>query len=112
MLTYTNLIPDPKPCVKFLYYTGKWPNLCSGELALEIKGEKVTFSPRGYVPNVGIYPCFWSSGGGLNPNYEGTYQREWKIDVNKIPEEYRKYAAEIDKVFNENVEWGCCGDCI
>lgn len=88
--------------VKFISYTGKWPNLCSGILTLEIDGRKVQF---GY----GILnDLFWISGGGLNPNYH----REWKIDVNKIPEEYRKYASEIDRVFNKNVEWGCCGGCI
>ena len=35
----------------------------------------------------------------------------WVIDVEKIPEKYRKYAAEIDEVFNENVERGHCGGC-
>ena len=39
--------------VKFISYTGEYPNLCSGVLTLE-----------------------------------------------------------IDEVFNENVEWGCCGGCI
>lgn len=55
--------------VKFVSYTGRWPNLCSGVLTLE-------------------------------------------IDVNKIPEQFRKYATEINEVFNDNVPWGCCGGCI
>ena len=92
--------------VKFISYTGEWPNLCSGILTLEIDGKEVQF---GYGPPNNP---FWTSGGGLNPNYEGTYQGEWKIDVNMIPGKYRKYASEIDKVFNENVKWGCCGGCI
>lgn len=59
-----------------------------------------------------MYEPFWCSGGGINPNYEGTYSGEWEIDVLELPEQYRKYAKEIDMVFNENVEWGCCGGCI
>lgn len=92
--------------VKFISYTGKYLCLCSGILTLEIDGKKVRF---GYGT---LNDPFWVSGGGLNPNYEGAYQGEWKIDDDGIPEEYRKYAREIDEVFNENVEWGCCGGCI
>ena len=107
MLTYKELIPDSVSHVKFISYDGKWPNLCGGELTLEIDGEKVTF---GYQRR--MYPPFWTSGGGINPNYEGSYSGEWIINVREIPEQYRKYAREIDMVFNENVEWGCCGGCI
>ena len=92
--------------VKFISYTGKWPNLCWGILTLEIDGKKAQF---GYGT---LNDPFWTSGGDLNSDYKGAYQMEWKIDVNKIPEEYRKYATEIDRVFNENVEWGCCGGCV
>lgn len=46
------------------------------------------------------------------PNYEGAYQEEWRIDVDDIPEQFQKYAVEIDEVFNDNVPWGCCGGCI
>ena len=37
---------------------------------------------------------------------------KWEIDADEIPEEFRKYAAEIDRVFNDNVPFGCCGGCI
>lgn len=92
--------------VKSISYTGRYPCLCSGILTLEIDCKRTQF---GYGTSNNP---FWTSGGVLKPNYEGTYQREWEIDVNSIPEEYHKYSSEIDRVFNENVEWGCCGGCI
>ena len=89
--------------VKFIDYTGRWPNLCSGTLTLEIEGEVVRFSSERDTR-------FWYSGGsccGFNVTRE-----PWIIDMDDIPEKYRKYYYEIVHVFNENVEWGCCGGCI
>lgn len=63
-------------------------------------------------PQFPKYEAFWYSGGHLMPNYEGAVHGEWKIDVSKLPEQFRKYATEIDKVFNDNVPFGCCGGCI
>ena len=89
--------------VKFIDYTGRWPNLCSGTLTLEIEGEVVRFSyEQGNK--------FWYPGGsccGFNVTRE-----PWIIDRDDIPEKYRKYYYEIVHVFNENVEWGCCGGCL
>lgn len=99
--------------VKFISYTGKYPNLCCGDLTLEIDGEKVIFGSM-YCSRMserkGICPIFWYSGGYIR-NYEA-HKGEWQIDVSEIPEEYRKYASEIDEVFNANVPYGCCGGCI
>lgn len=90
--------------VKFISYDGKYPNLCSGTLKLEIDGEIVifdTYSDR-----------FWSTGGYTNW-CDGTIDTdEWAILQDKLPEKYKKYVDEIDKVFNENVEFGCCGGCL
>lgn len=105
MLTNTGFHPVERH-VKFISYTGKWPNLCNGVLTLEIDGREEKF---GYGTSRG---SFWWSGGGINPNYESAYQGEWIIDVDQIPYDYQKYAREIDEVFNENVEHGCCGGCI
>ena len=101
--------------VKFVSYTGKWPSRCIGTLTLEIDGQKYTFgqskplfsSDKGPFAD---FTSFWESGGEC-PLYGEITQEEWKIDYNLIPEQFKKYASEIDKVFNDNVEWGCCGGC-
>lgn len=91
--------------VKFVSYTGHYPNLCSGDLTLEIDGERCTF---GWGCD---YPCFWQSGGYITNDYDSV-QGEWRIDVSELPEKFKGLADEIDRVFNENVEYGCCGGCI
>lgn len=96
--------------VQFISYTGRYPHLCSGRLTLEIDGVKYRFGRDHRNSQVGEYCSFWFSGGGLDSLYEA-YEGEWVIDEAKLPEELRKYAAEIDRVFNANVEHGCCGGC-
>ena len=96
--------------VEFVSYSGKYPCLCMGVLTLKIDGEEVKFGNK-YSNKDVDYPTFWHSGGGIDSNY-CAYSGEWEIDVEELPEQYRKYATEIDDVFNENVEHGCCGGCI
>lgn len=93
--------------VEFISYDGKYPNLCSGTLALRIEGKVVRFGwdkPLGY---------FWSSGGdcGYKPESYVDYGK-WIINEDELPDEYKKYVDEIDKVFNNNVPHGCCGGCL
>lgn len=106
--------------VEFISYTGRYPNLCHGVLTLKIDGEVYRFGhePDNYIYNEGNYDDdnydkFWYSGGRV---FSGRYgddvlSGEWEIDVNEIPEQFRKYAAEIDYTFNANVKHGCCGGC-
>lgn len=96
--------------VKFINYTGRYPNLCSGILTLEIDGVEYTFGSSWKEPK-SDFEKFWYSGGGITKDYEA-YDGEWQIDVDDLPEQFRKYATEIDDVFNSNVSWGCCGGCI
>lgn len=100
--------------VKFVSYTGRYPNLCRGVLTLLIEGKEVRFGHDYSIPNSwkkdGNYDAFWSSGGGLDGNY-CAYKGEWEIDAEKLPEEYKKYATEIDEIFNNEVPYGCCGGC-
>ena len=118
------LINTPKETnhVEFVSYSGKYPNLCSGVLMLRIDGLEY-----GFGHEVGSYDfkthkfkdnnCtkFWHSGGSVCADKDwnfDVYEDKWEIDANKIPEQFRKYAAEIDEVLNDNVPWGCCGGCI
>lgn len=108
------LINQPKndtQAVKFVSYTGKYPNLCRGVLTLEIHGERVTFGD-GFRKPAPMYRSFWTSGGDVNFSTEGITKNQWIIDCDDLPEHLRQYAEEIDKVFNDNVEHGCCGGCI
>lgn len=109
-----------KPCrVEFVSYDGEYPNLCRGVLVLRIDGEEVRFNDydhETYRSKDGTYPKFWCSGGECY--FAGDYTApvvcggEWEIDVEDLPEKFRDLATEIDRVFNSNVEHGCCGGCI
>lgn len=93
--------------VEFISYTGGYPNLCIGKLTLKINGEIHTF---GYED--AMHRQFWYSGGRCDFETGDTITREWEIDCNKLPEELKPLASEIDEVFNDNVPFGCCGGCI
>jgi len=117
--------------VKFISYTGEYPNLCSGVLTLEIDGKQYKFGhdyryghydakTKKYVqtdedhmnPN---FESFWSSGGCVTHNKDWEFDiehGEWVIDMEQLPKQFWDVAAEIDEVFNENVPQGCCGGCI
>lgn len=104
--------------VEFISYTGEYPTRCCGVLTLKIDGKEVQFghNPSDNYEVDGNFDFFWSSGGccGYYNNYTDTFFRkaEWEIDYNAIPDKYKKYADEIDRVFNNNVAWGCCGGCL
>lgn len=119
--------------VKFVSYTGEYPNLCDGVLTLEIDGVQYKFGHNflnnhydvkkkkwvfqdedEHNPN---FDSFWHSGGECyfkDSSYEECVveKNEWKIDMDKIPYMFYDVAEEIDAVFNENVPWGCCGGCL
>lgn len=114
--------------VEFVSYTGKYPNLCRGVLTLKIDGTEYKFGhdyslPHSYDKDGNFiladndnYPSFWASGGSAYFNHDMsesfTDSGEWDIDVDELPEKFWDVAEEIDEVFNENVEYGCCGGCL
>ncbi len=89
--------------VEFVSYSVKFPNLCSGELILNIDGKDVKF-PSGSL----------DSGGGVYNDGCGDYYAEsgrWTIDLYDYPE-LEPMRAEIEACINENIPHGCCGGCI
>ena len=114
--------------VKFVSYTGKYPNLCSGVLTLEIDGVQYKFGHEymNYDINTNTFTDedpqnpnferFWYSGGCVNWNEKErdfeVKQDEWIINAESLPEQFWDIADEIDEVFNRNVRQGCCGGCI
>ena len=105
--------------IEFISYSGHYPNLCGGVLILKIDGanykfghnlSNYDFKTHEFKNESDHYEKFWCSDGGFDSKGY-TDQKDWIIDVAKIPEQSKKYASEIDKVFNENVEHGCCGGC-
>lgn len=86
--------------VKFISYDGSYPNLCSGNLVIEINGTRY---------DKGFSLC---SGGSVSFDddwSECVTEGEWTVSV---PDELVKYQNEIEEVVNENVLYGCCGGCV
>ena len=98
--------------VEFLSYSGKYPNLCSGVLEMKIAGKKYVFGHSFLKrdPNVQFLPVFWQPGGHLDSDYM-PHRAPWIIDAQALPKELRRYAHQIDEIFNANVPFGCCGGC-
>ena len=105
---------DTSSHVKFVNYTGRYPNLCSGILTLEIDGQNYTFGNSYKEPKTD-FDMFWCTGGYVTADKDWNFNvgyGGWKIDVDALPEQFHKYASEIDEAFNNNVEQGCCGGCV
>ena len=103
-----------KEKIRFISYTGAFPNLCSGVLTLEIDGTAVSFG-NSYLKPEPDYQAFWESGGEctFDSNYcEHVKSGPWNILKEELPTQYQKYADKIAELFNENVPHGCCGGCI
>ena len=118
--------------VKFISYDGKYPTLCMGVLTVEIDGKEYKFGHHfeNYVYKTNSYSDevnqknfdeFWKSGGCVkrNKRYDMWSEKEpWELNesYNNVDENHPQFIIdilpELLKVFNENVEFGCCGGCI
>ena len=113
--------------IEFVSYDGEFPNLCSGVLILKIDGEEIQFGTHfftdeykewketGKVNGRRVFDKFWRSGGSVefDDNWNAEVESdEWQIDKEDLPDFLKPYSDEIARIFNENVDWGCCGGCI
>ncbi len=114
--------------IKFISYTGKYPNLCSGVLTVEIDGKEYKFGHE-YTDYDWKNNCykndnfeqFWTSGGYIRKSKKWGMCAEhapWNINVcwdnanEKHPQWVIDILPKLLEIFNENVPYGCCGGCI
>lgn len=86
--------------IKFISYDGSYPNLCRGTLKFEKDG--IIYEKKYCLV----------SGGGISPNWSGTYEGPWTIDQSEFPDLNEMELCYLEKLVNENVPLGCCGGCI
>lgn len=89
--------------VKFISYDGKYPNLCSGTLKIEVRNKTYELN---YILR---------SGGSVSftDDWEETVTHgKWKIYKDDLPVEIQDLSEEITECVNCNIPKGCCGGCI
>ena len=106
--------------IKFVSYDGKYPNLCRGQLVVEIDGKLVKFGLPLFSDDLQFdYKPFWMSGGGveLDPETcdvnvtEGPWIKDYCISEKDFPKEIWDAIPQLIDIMNENVNCGCCGGC-
>lgn len=93
--------------IEFVSYTGEYPCLCVGTLTLKIDGKEMSF--RGGFHSGGH--CYFDE------DWNGhVTEGEWEIDFDypewealNLTDEEKQY---IVRLFDMNVEHGCCGGCL
>ena len=115
--------------IKFISDTGRYPNLCSGVLTVEMDGKEYKFGHehtdydfKNHRYKNDNFDKFWSSGGCIQRSKDWDMwaeQDEWQLsyyDWDKVDENHPQWVIDIlpklIKLFNNNVPYGCCGGCI
>lgn len=89
--------------LKFVSYSGKYPNLCSGTLVLAIDGVEIIFPSH----------CLSSGGRVYFDNEWNAYIESGEWDICEYPDGFPDSLKEdAVRLVNENVRYGCCGGCI
>lgn len=108
--------------LKFISYSGEYPCLCMGVLTVEIDGKQYKFGHESESYdfktckyNDDNFDAFWKSGGRITGNWGNLHATEddWQMSIDgKYPDWLLPILPELLKLFNANVEHGCCGGCI
>lgn len=93
--------PGTKNMIKFISYDGKYPNLCSGNLVIEVDGKRHELGR-----------CLYSGGRAYFDSDWNGHVEDGAWSVCDLPEELKPYRREIEAVVNDNVPHGCCGGCL
>ena len=127
--------------IEFVSYDGEFPTLCSGLLVVRIDGRMYALCPysdrslyRGFWSRynrteileddriIKVFGFYLESGGRIDWGDDGErpeiVQGEWTIDdeTMKLENGVRfilsgEQKSELEKVINQNIEFGCCGGC-
>lgn len=86
-----------------VFYDGRYPNLCSGSLRVEIDGKEWVFPEN----------CLISGG---DVSFDGDWNEEvsegdWEISEwpKDFPEDLK---VSVLSEVNKNIPYGCCGGCV
>ena len=96
--------------IKFISYTGKYPDRCNGVLTLLIDGAEHTFCP---LTKGAEHGKIWSSGGNCRTCEKGAWTHDW-FDAECDDLDYHfgeGFSDRLIEVMNDNVPYGCCGGC-
>ena len=128
--------------IEFVSYEGKFPNLCEGLLVVRIDGRLYAFSSysdrsmyRGFWSRdnrteileddsiTKVFGFYLKSGGRIDWGEDGENPKivkgKWIIDDKSMKLENGvrfilsgEQKSELEKVINQNIEFGCCGGCV
>ena len=127
--------------IEFVSYEGKFPNLCEGLLVVRIDGRLYAFSPyydsmyRSFLNRFNrtealeddsitkVSGFYLRSGGYIDWGEDGENPKivkgKWIIDDKSMKLENGErfilsgeQKSELEKVINQNIEFGCCGGCV
>ena len=104
--------------IKFVSYSGKWPNLCSGTLVFDTvdrNNTKTRYSWKRCLTSGGY--CTYDYTTSDISQGEGPWTIDWQEEygdehIQKEMDQFGPAARPLLlKVVNINVEHGCCGGC-